>query len=68
MENEKRAFSIPEFSRRYGIGRTKVYEELRLGRLRARKIGRHTIIVVEDAESWLRRLPPIRTRCDEVAP
>ena len=53
----QRAFSIEEFCRRFGIGRTKVYEELGLGRLRARKVGRRTIITEDDAEDWLRRLP-----------
>jgi excisionase family DNA binding protein len=57
----KRAFSIEEFCRRFGVGRTKVYEELRRGRLRARKIGRRTIITEDDAEGWLRRLPLMKT-------
>ena len=60
----QRAFSIEQFCRRFGIGRTKVYEELKLGRLRARKIGRRTIIAEDDAESWLRRLPSIKTAND----
>lgn len=59
--NAPRAFSVEEFSRRYRIGRTKVYEELKLGRLRARKIGRRTIIPADDAESWLHGLPHMKT-------
>jgi hypothetical protein len=35
------------------------YEEIKSGRLRARKIGKRTIIIVEDAEDWLRALPVI---------
>jgi len=57
----QRAFSIVEFSRVYGLGRTKVYEELKSGRLRGRKIGKRTIIAEDDAEDWLRRLPLITT-------
>jgi excisionase family DNA binding protein len=57
----QRVFSIEEFCRNFGVGRTKVYEELKLGRLRARKIGRRTIITAEDAGSWLRRLPLMTT-------
>jgi excisionase family DNA binding protein len=53
----QRAFSIQEFSQVYGAGRTKVYEELKSGRLRGRKVGRRTIISEDDAEDWLRRLP-----------
>lgn len=53
----QRAMTITEFCERYGPGRTKAYEELKLGRLRARKIGKRTIITEDDAEDWLRRLP-----------
>jgi excisionase family DNA binding protein len=53
----QRAMSIAEFCERYGAGRTKAYEELKSGRLRARKIGKRTIIAEDDAEDWLRRLP-----------
>jgi excisionase family DNA binding protein len=52
-----RAFKIEEFCRRYPIGRTKAYEEISSGRLRAHKVGRRTIITAEDAEDWLRHLP-----------
>jgi excisionase family DNA binding protein len=55
----QRAFSIRQFSEIYSIGRTKIYEELKSGRLRARKIGKHTVILEDDAENWLRRLPVI---------
>jgi excisionase family DNA binding protein len=57
----QRAFSIEQFCKRYGVGRTKAYEELKLGRLQARKIGRHTIIPEDDAEAWLRRLPRMKS-------
>ena len=49
--------SIAEFCERYGLGRTKAYEELKCGRLRGRKIGKRTIITEDDAEDWLRDLP-----------
>jgi excisionase family DNA binding protein len=49
--------SIEQFYRRYGIGRTKTYEEIRDGRLRAHKVGKRTIIIEDDAEDWLGRLP-----------
>jgi hypothetical protein len=54
-----RALSIREFSQVYGPGRTRVYEELKSGRLRGRKVGRRTVITQDDAEDWLRRLPII---------
>ena len=55
----QRAMSIAEFCERYGPGRTKTYEELKSGRLRARKIGKRTVITEDDAEDWLLRLPVI---------
>lgn len=57
----QRAMSIDEFCSRYGPGRTKVYQELKSGRLRARKIGTRTVIVEDDAEEWLRHLPVIES-------
>ena len=53
----QRAMSIAQFCGRYGVGRTKTYEELKSGRLRGRKIGTRTIIAEDDAEDWLRHLP-----------
>jgi hypothetical protein len=53
----RRAMSLAEFCERYSIGRTKAYEELHAGRLRARKCGTRTIITEDEAEDWLQRLP-----------
>jgi len=53
----QRAFSIGEFSQAYGVGRTKIYEEIKSGRLRARKVGKRTVIIDDDAEAWFSRLP-----------
>ena len=52
-----RAFGIEEFCRRYGVGRTTAYAEMKAGRLRRRKVGRRSIIAEEDAEAWLNALP-----------
>jgi excisionase family DNA binding protein len=49
--------SIDEFCERYRVGRTTVYEEIKQGRLRAKKCGRRTIIDDDDGEDWFRRLP-----------
>jgi hypothetical protein len=50
----QRAMSIDGFCKGYGIGRTKAYEEIAAGRLKARKAGTRTIISEDDAEEWLR--------------
>lgn len=54
-----RALSIEEFSTCYGVGRSTTYEEIKAGRLRARKVGKRTVIGVEDAEKWLSDLPSV---------
>lgn len=51
------ALSILDFCRWAAIGRTAAYEELKAGRLRARKCGRRTIIPMTEAERWLSALP-----------
>lgn len=57
----RRAFSIPEFCRRYSIGRTNAYQEIATGHLRAVKVGRRTLITHDDAEAWLAALPVANT-------
>ena len=42
------------------IGKSKAYEEIRSGRLRALKCGRATLISAADYERWLQALPPLR--------
>jgi hypothetical protein len=44
-----------------GIGRTKIYEEIAAGRLRAVNAGGRTLIPLTAAESWPACLPPVRT-------
>jgi hypothetical protein len=59
--------SVQGFCDRYAIGRTKAYEEIFAGRLKARKAGRRTIITTDDAEDWLSRLPVFQEALDEAA-
>lgn len=49
----KAAMTVKDFCHDYGIGRTKVFEELATGRLKKRKLGRRTVILRSDAEAWL---------------
>jgi len=57
-----RAFSIPEFCRRYGIGRTAAYGEIAAGRLRAVKAGRRTLVTQDDAEACLASRQELNSR------
>jgi hypothetical protein len=51
------AFSPAEFQRRFNIGNSKFYDELRSGRLRAVKNGAKTLILYADAKAWAAQLP-----------
>lgn len=55
--SEKQALTCREVCRLTGLGRTKVNEEMREGRLRARKVGSRTLILAEDLDAWLESLP-----------
>ena len=54
------AYSISDFARAVGIGRTKLYEEISAGRLRALKAGKRTIITVENRRAYVASLPAVR--------
>lgn len=54
---DKAALSVAEFCAAFSIGRTAVYEEMKAGRLQARKCGRRTLIPRSEAERWLASLP-----------
>jgi excisionase family DNA binding protein len=54
MEIQKIALSIVEAAQASGVGRTTLYEEINGNRLRAKKIGRRTVILREDLEDWLK--------------
>lgn len=51
------AFSVRDFCQWAGIGRTAFYEELKTGRLAARKFGKRTLIPIAEAHRWLEGLP-----------
>ncbi len=51
------AFSIAEAAEAASVGRTKIYEALNTGALKARKQGRRTIILAGDLSGWLESLP-----------
>jgi hypothetical protein len=61
VETQTYAFSMTQFCNSYPIGRTKAYEEIKAGRLVARKIGAKTVILRPDAERWAASLPALDT-------
>ncbi len=54
---EKLAYTIKEMVEAGGGSRTVVYEAIKSGKLKARKRGRSTIILVPDAVEYLESLP-----------
>jgi excisionase family DNA binding protein len=46
------AMTVKEFCRKYRIGTTKFYEEVKAGRLRAVKCGARTLVLNRDSKSW----------------
>jgi excisionase family DNA binding protein len=59
--SSKKAFAVREFCDQYGICRDTFYSEVKCGRLRALKVGKRTLVLKSDAESWAASLPELRT-------
>lgn len=53
------AMTVKEFCRKYRIGRTKFYEEINAGRLRAVKCGTKTLVLNRDGMAWERNLSAV---------
>lgn len=60
--NDKISLTIQDVSKTTGIGRTKVFELIRDGKLPARKIGTRTLILAEDLKAFLDKLPSASNR------
>ena len=58
--DEKLAHTIPSASKASNTGRTKIYEAISKGELRAKKLGRRTLILDEDLRDWLAGLPDLK--------
>ena len=61
------AFGIPGAAASANLGRSKVYELIRSGQLRARKAGRRTVILADDLRSCLESLPAFQDEKVELA-
>lgn len=54
---QRAAYTVNEFCSTYRIGRTLFYAETAAGRLRTRKVGNRTLVLVRDADAWAAALP-----------
>jgi excisionase family DNA binding protein len=53
------AFSVPEIMVQIGLSRDKVYGLIREGKLKARKVGRRTLVTSTDLQEFLQALPTL---------
>lgn len=58
-EVQREALSIDEVREVLGLGRTRIYQAIAGGELKAKKIGRRTIILRTDLAAFLGALPAI---------
>ena len=54
------AFTIAEAVKASGVGRTKLYEAISMGRLPARKAGSRTLIMADDLRAYIANLPALK--------
>jgi excisionase family DNA binding protein len=55
---KKAAYSLNELTEVTSLCRTKIFELVKSGRLRATKCGRRTLFLATDISDFLSRLPP----------
>jgi excisionase family DNA binding protein len=56
----KLAYSVADAADALGISRSKIYELILLGDIKAHKIGRRTIITIQEIESFLNSLTSVK--------
>jgi excisionase family DNA binding protein len=54
--HDRRGYSVADLLRLYPVGKTKIYAEIKAGRLRPTKIGRRTMFTAEAVDDWLSTL------------
>jgi predicted DNA-binding transcriptional regulator AlpA len=57
----KQAYTVNEVIKEIGIGRSKLYAEIKDGKIIPRKIGKKTIFLAKDVETYLNDLPTINS-------
>jgi hypothetical protein len=60
-EQRRQSSTVNDFCKRHGISRTTFYEEVKDGRLIARKVRGRTTVRDDDEASWLDALPKLDT-------
>ena len=65
--NPRRAFSVEDFLRWFGISRFLFYKLVKKGAIRPSKIGRRTVILPEEQDRFARELPRMGESTDSPA-
>jgi len=55
--SELKLLSVKDFSRIYGISKSKFYNLKNTNQIEAKKVGNKTVIASEEAERWANSLP-----------
>jgi len=58
MNETRLLYDIEEVATMVGLGRTRLYEEIRSGRLRSVKVGRRRLVPLAAVERWVDQLDP----------
>lgn len=61
------SLNLVEAARTAGISRSTLYKEIRRGELRVRKIGRRSIILIDDLKEWLDSRPTVGPATEHVS-
>jgi hypothetical protein len=59
---ERVASTVDEFCARNHLCRDTAYRQIKAGKLRARKVGKRTLIFINDELAWRDSLPPLELR------
>jgi excisionase family DNA binding protein len=63
-KQSKLAYTVGEATELSPCGRSSLYEAIATGELKARKLGRRTLIMADDLRSWLESLPALKPARD----
>ena len=67
-KDQKLAHSVAEFAQLSGLGRSFIYEQIKAGLLPVRKAGRRSLILRQEGEAWLAKLPIVGQRLSRARP
>jgi excisionase family DNA binding protein len=54
------AYSVAEVMKLAGLGHDTIYKQIHAGHLKARKVGRRTVVLASDLQTFLESLPVMK--------